>query len=131
MQKVLPPAQIAVGMTLLIFGQTFGGALFLALAQTVFSRSLVGHLKHHAPTVDPQTVIAAGATAFRKILKPDQIAGILQVYNLALNDVFFLSTGAAVGTFIFALGIGWVDIRKKEATNATIAAALQAQTAEV
>src|SRR5882672_9616298 len=123
MQKALPPAQIAVGMTLLIFGQTFGGALFLALAQTVFGHSLVDHLKDHAPTVDPQTVIAVGATAFRKVVRPDQIVGVLESYNLALNDVFFLSTGAAVGTFIFALGMGWVDIRKKEATDRTITAA--------
>jgi hypothetical protein len=132
LQKALPPAQIPVGMTLLIFGQTFGGALFLALAQTIFGRTLVNRLKDHAPTVDPQTVIAAGATDFRKIVKPDQIVGILQAYNFALNNVFFLSAGAAVGTFIFALGMGWVDIRKKEAIDtATAAAALRVQDAEV
>ena len=119
-------------MTLLIFGQSFGGALFLALAETVFGRSLVDHLKDHAPTVDPQTVIAVGATAFRKVVKPDQIVGILEAYNFALNDVFFLSAGAAVGTFIFALGMGWVDIRKKEAIDTTnTAAAPQSQTTEV
>lgn len=125
MQMALPPTQIVVGMTLLIFGQTFGGAVFLALAQTVFNHSLVAHIKEHAPTVDAQTVVSAGATAFRKTVKPDQIVGIIEAYNLALNDVFFLSTGAAVGTFIFALGMGWVDIRNKEAIDvATDAAAL-------
>lgn len=123
MQNALPPAQIAIGMTLLIFGQTFGGALFVALAQTVFSHSLLDYLKENAPTVDPQTVIAVGATSFRNIVEPDQIVGILESYNSALNNVFFLSTGAAVGTFIFALGMGLVDIRKKEATNTTPTAA--------
>lgn len=112
MQNALPPEQIAIGITLLIFGQTFGGALFLALAQTVFSCTLVDRLKDHAPTVDLQTVIAVGATAFRKVVKPDQILDILEAYNLALNTVFILSAGLAVGTFIFALGIGWVNIKK-------------------
>jgi len=114
MQNALPPAQIAVGITLLIFGQTFGGALFLALAQTVFNGSIVNNLKDQAPTLNHQTVIAVGATAFRQVVKPDQIVGVLEAYNSALNSVFFLAAGAGFGTFIFALGIGWVDIRKKE-----------------
>ncbi|TVY82122.1 Efflux pump mlcE [Lachnellula suecica] len=125
MQNALPPTQIAIGMSVLIFGQTIGGAVFLALAQVVFGRSIVDRLKEKAPTVDPQAVIAAGATAFQNNVEPDHIVVILEAYNLALNDVFFLSAGVAVGTFVFALGMGWVDIRKKKANTP------EPQTAEV
>lgn len=101
-------------MSLIVFSQTFGGSLFLAFAQTIFSHSLVSGLKSYAPTVDAQIVIAAGATGIRHTVKPGEIMGVLEAYNVAINHCFYLAAGAAVGTFVFAWGMGWHRITKKK-----------------
>ena len=40
-QNNLPPSQNSVAMALLLFFQLFGGAVFLAVAETIFNKSLV------------------------------------------------------------------------------------------
>jgi membrane-bound metal-dependent hydrolase YbcI (DUF457 family) len=113
-QNALPSKQTAIGVSLAIFSQTFGGALFLAFAQTIFSHSLIAGLQKYASTVDRQAVVAAGATAIRKVVKSDEVAGVLQAYNLAINHNFYLAAGAAVGMFVSSWGMGWISIKKKK-----------------
>jgi hypothetical protein len=113
-QNDLPPKQNSVGMALIMFFQTFGGSLFLTFAQTIFDRRLVVDLREYAPTVDPQTVVEAGATAIRQVVKPEQLMGVLEAYSKAINDNFYLAAGASAATFCFAWGIGWKKISKKK-----------------
>ena len=102
-------------MALIVFTQTFGGTLFLTFAQTIFSHSLVNGLKEYAPTVDVQTVLTAGASAIRQVVKPEEVMGVLQAYNKAINHNFYLSASASVATFAFCWGMGWHKISKKRA----------------
>lgn len=113
-QNDVPPAQNSVGMALVIFFQTFGGSLFLTFAQTIFDQRLVDDLREYAPTVDPQTVVKAGATAIRQVVTPEQLGGVLEAYNKAVNDNFYLAAGASAATFCLAWGIGWRKISKKK-----------------
>jgi hypothetical protein len=101
-------------MSLVIFSQTIGGTLFLTFAQTIFSQGLLDGLKKYAPAVNPQTVITAGATAFRNVVDPKEIAGILNAYSTAINHVFYLVAASSVGVFVTAWGLGWVNIKKKK-----------------
>ncbi len=92
--------------------------MFLTFAQTIFSHGLVSGLEKYAPTVDAQTLVAAGATAIRKVVKPEEVAGVLEAYNLAINHNFYLAAGAAVGTFVCCWGMGWHSIKKAVAPEA-------------
>ncbi|MCJ1388447.1 hypothetical protein MMC18_001294 [Xylographa bjoerkii] len=110
----LLPTQIALAMSLLMFSNAFGGALFLAAGNTAIANSLRTELSKYAPSVDPQVVINAGATGFRNIVAPDQIVGVLLAYSASIDHVFYLSASAGVAAFIVAWGIGWADIRAKK-----------------
>jgi hypothetical protein len=101
-------------MSILVFSQTFGGTLFLAFAQTVFSHALVDGLKKYAPTVNAEVVIKAGASAVRTVVNDADLRGVLRAYASAVDRDFYLGTGAAAAVFIFAWGMGWKDIRKKK-----------------
>ncbi|KAH6714975.1 MFS multidrug transporter [Leptodontidium sp. MPI-SDFR-AT-0119] len=113
-QNTLEPSEIAIATSLLMFGHTIGGAVFLTLGQTIFTSSLRVKIPEYAPSVEPNMVIAAGATAIRVVITDKiQLAGVLLAVSRSLNRVFYLTTGAAVGSFCFAWGMGWKDIRKK------------------
>ncbi|KAI1642322.1 putative MFS multidrug transporter [Daldinia loculata] len=112
-QNTLPPAQISVAMALLMFSQNFGGALFLSFAETIFSNSLKTLIPEYAPSVNPETIINAGATGFRRTISPAEITHVLVAYSKSIDRVFYMTAGMGVLCFVFSWGTGWKDIRKK------------------
>jgi hypothetical protein len=101
-------------MSLIMFSQTFGGAIFLTWTDTIFTNSLKSKLLRHAPSANPAVVITTGATAIRNVVAKNELAGLLVAYGKNLDRVFYLAAGAVVGWFCFAWDMGWKDIRKKK-----------------
>lgn len=104
-QQALPASQIPIGMSLVIFTQTFGGSLFLTIAAIILEDGLLTGLAKYAPTVDAAQVVSAGATAFRELVNSAQLPGVLHAYTASIDQVFYLSTGASVATFVCAWGM--------------------------
>ncbi|KAI4739244.1 MFS general substrate transporter [Aureobasidium sp. EXF-12298] len=119
-QNLLPKSQASVAMSLLIFSQTFGGALFLALSQTVFNTGLSSALQKYAPEVSAQTVLAAGATGVRGAVSEAVLPHVLQAYTVAINHVFYLGAGTAAGAAIVCVGMGMHSIKPKAAPAAAV-----------
>lgn len=113
-QNVLQPHQIPIGMAVVTFSQQFGGGLFLAFGQTVFSDGLVDGLAKFAPSVDAKIVIAAGATAVRNVVSKTDLRSVLEAYNLAVNHCFYLAAGCSAVTFFAAFGMGFGRVKKAE-----------------
>ncbi|CZS96932.1 hypothetical protein WAI453_010249 [Rhynchosporium graminicola] len=67
-QNTLPKHEHPVSMSIMMFGQSIGGSLALAIAQAVFNRGLKNALKYYAPGVSYGQVTAAGTRDFRHII---------------------------------------------------------------
>ena len=99
-------------MAVLAFMQTFGGSLFLIVAQTVFGQSLVSGLRQFAPSVNAAEVISVGASAFREIVQPPELIGVVEAYNYGVKHVFYVALAASLGGFVFSWGTGWKKVKK-------------------
>jgi hypothetical protein len=117
-QNCLKPSTIPVGMSILVFSQTFGGAIFLAIAQLIFGHGLISGLQEYIPSLDPEIVINAGATAVRGVISAADLHPVLEAYMVGIDRVFYLGTGAAGGVFLFSWGMGWKSIKKDKNINA-------------
>jgi len=113
-QNTVPPPQLPIAMALIIFSQSFGAAVFLSLAETIFSNSFGNLISQYAPSVNGQSIIDAGATGFRNIVSGTDLEGVLIAYGKSIDRVFYLAAGMGVGCFVFAWGMGWTDLRKKK-----------------
>jgi hypothetical protein len=82
------------GMSLLMFSQNFGAALFISFAQTICSNTLDYELRITAPGVDIQVIINAGASSFRTVVSKARLPGVLLAYDRAISCVFYLAAGA-------------------------------------
>ncbi|KAH7310218.1 MFS multidrug transporter [Rhexocercosporidium sp. MPI-PUGE-AT-0058] len=111
-QNTIPASQNSVGMSLVAFSQTFGGAIFLSVAQTGFGSALRDALHKHAPEVSPAVVAQAGATGFRAVIAKASIPGVIEAYSTAVAHAFYIASGASVACFVFAWGMGWKSIKK-------------------
>jgi hypothetical protein len=106
-------------MSLIAFGQSFGGTVFLAAAQTAFSAGLTSALHQYAPKVLPEIVTTAGATGFRSIVPVDSIAGVIKSYQVGSAHVFYVAAGCAVASFASAWGMGWKSVKKAKVVEPT------------
>ncbi|CAI7632202.1 unnamed protein product [Penicillium palitans] len=116
-QNNTPKEKISIVTSLVVFSQNFGGAIFLSLAQVIFSASLKSELKTLSPQTSSETIIAAGAAGVRDVVSAKALPGVLLAYNQAIVHVMYLAVAAAGGTFLFAFGMGWTSIRKTKDTG--------------
>lgn len=121
-QTVLPLEDVPIGTSLVQFFQSLGGAVFISVAETLFSNELIAGIAEFAPSLDPQLFLHSGATEIRGILSQldaeDQLEGILKAYVLALNHVFWITVACAITALICASGLQWKSVKAKRAQDA-------------
>ncbi|KAG7286456.1 hypothetical protein NEMBOFW57_008767 [Staphylotrichum longicolle] len=110
-QASLNHADIAMGNSIVMFAQSLGTAILLAVSDTLFEGGLESELPKHAPLVDSSAVMAAGATHFRDIVSAQDLPGVLVAYSLAIDRVFYLAAGISGLAVFTSLFLGWVNIR--------------------
>ena len=111
---VLDKSEIGIGMGLMFFAQTLGGAVFVSVGQNVFAGRLRGGLQGVAG-VDATAVLKAGASAVRKTVKDTStLAAVLAVYNGALVRVFIVVTVVSALVAVGALSMEWKDTKHRK-----------------
>ena len=129
----LPAKMVAIGSSFLVFAQTFMGAIFITVSNTIFQEVLTSEIRAKLTTIDPQQAVAAGAsaTAVRLLAPPGPVRdSLFQVITDAHRAVFYLLVGTSIVSFLAALGMGWVDIRVKPTPRKENAAGGLAETGE-
>lgn len=87
-QNLLPPKEVAMATSQVFFFQYLGGAVFLAVGETIFTNSLRSSLETYAPNVSPEGIIELGASAVRSTVSNADLEGVLYAYNHAIVQIF-------------------------------------------
>lgn len=115
-QTVLPPEDIPVGTAAVMFFQTLGGALFIAVGQSVFQNGLIDGIREFAPTVDPRAIVGAGATEMRHVLAAlgqlDQLDAVIRAYMSGLRDAYRVSLALALVALVASCFLEWKSVKK-------------------
>ncbi|PWY80824.1 MFS general substrate transporter [Aspergillus sclerotioniger CBS 115572] len=111
-QNTVTDTDVSTAMALMTCAQTFGGAIFLAVAEVIFAQALKTNIPQCAPSVDAAAVIAAGATGFRELVPAQELPGVLVAYAKSVGEVFYLSAALSVVQFGFVWGVGWRSVKK-------------------
>ncbi|PKX94105.1 MDR family MFS transporter [Aspergillus novofumigatus IBT 16806] len=114
-QTVLPAEDIPIGTAAVMFFQTLGGALFIAVAQSVFQNGLISGLAKYAPTVDPAAIVKAGATEMRPVLiklgQLDQLMNVIKAYMDGLRASYRVSLALVLVAFAVSLLMEWKSVK--------------------
>ncbi|KAF2811345.1 efflux pump protein [Mytilinidion resinicola] len=115
-QNALPPQKLPVALAFLIFCQNFAGAVFIEVANVIFTQSLASEIRAHAPSVSPKAALAAGASpsAVRALVPKGspELGGVLLAFANSVDKVFYMLIACCLGGLLCAPGMGWVDTRK-------------------
>ncbi|KAF7588998.1 hypothetical protein BBP40_004929 [Aspergillus hancockii] len=116
-QNALPPTQVPIATTLVMFSQIFSASLFLSFSNTIFTNSLTTLIPRYAPLVDPQAVIDAGATGLSTWSLWTAAGQRLDCICQEGRTRLCLTTGMASKCVLFSCAMGWKDIRKKNTVS--------------
>ena len=109
-QNVLPPGDVPIATALMSMGQNLGGAIFVSVAESVFTNHLSANLGQ-IPNLDVPKIVGAGATAFRQIVPADQLPAIYVAYNGAIRNAIYVAVATSASSALGAVLIEWKSVK--------------------
>ncbi|KFX98668.1 hypothetical protein O988_04252 [Pseudogymnoascus sp. VKM F-3808] len=119
-QAVLQQSDIPVGTSLVVFARALGGAVFVSVAENVFSNRLSSQLEAVSGQISPSIVINSGATDLTSNIAQATsgniglIETILSIYSGAITKAFLVAVVLSCLALPGALGLEWVSIKIKD-----------------
>ncbi|OCK89520.1 putative efflux pump antibiotic resistance protein [Cenococcum geophilum 1.58] len=109
-QVVLPNTDVPTGVSLMFFAQNVGGAVFVSVGQNVFANHLVKDLTKIAG-LDAAAVVNTGATDLRRVVPSSLVPLVLEVYNHAVQNAFYVGVAMACFSIVGAAGVEWKSVK--------------------
>ena len=109
-QTVLSRKDVPIGSSLVFFGQSLGGAVFVSVAQNIFTNKLKDYLMH-IQGINVGVVIEAGATNIKHVVPPELLRPVLIAFNHALTQAFYVGLAMACLAIVGALTMEWKSIK--------------------
>lgn len=100
-----------VAVSLMLFGQLLGGAIFISVGQNVLNNELVKSLST-IPGFNPSVLLNSGATTLIHQLPPELLGPVLEKYNDSLRKVFQVGLIMACLVILGALRMEWLSVKK-------------------
>ncbi|KAK5166658.1 uncharacterized protein LTR77_008202 [Saxophila tyrrhenica] len=116
-QGVSEPSDVSSISAIILFFQTISGAVFISVAQVLFTNKLLEEVAANVSGVNPGAVVVTGATSLRDRWGGAQLAGILRAYMAGLKDAYSLAIalgGVACAVAVLALVIDNRNLKVKE-----------------
>jgi hypothetical protein len=113
-QVVLSKKDMPSGNAVAIFFNSLGGAMAISVAQNIFSNTLIKEIPRYTNNIDPAVIIGAGATNIRAVTPPEQLAGVLEAYNIAVTRTFILPIACAGIAALCSLLFEWKSVKGKK-----------------
>lgn len=88
-QAALAGEELSSGIAFVMLTQALGPTITLTVFNIIFDTGLESGIGRRAPSVDATAVINAGATGFRDLVDPADLAGVLVAYADSLDHVFY------------------------------------------
>lgn len=113
-QTVLPPRDAAIGIALIQFANSFGPAVFVSVAQTIFTGRLTADLSKYAPEVNVDALSTMGLADLKERVGAENLAGALLGYDRALMQTFYLGVALTCCSIVGSAGMEWRSVKQKQ-----------------
>lgn len=111
MQTALKSADIPSATAIVMFMQTLGGAIFVAVAQNVFSNQLVKNVETQVPGFDFRKMGNVGATMIHQVVPAPLLPAVLRAYNDSIVQAFYVSVATAGISLFGAVFVQWISVK--------------------
>lgn len=113
-QSTLPAADVPLGLAVVIFAEQFGPAVFIPIAQIIFTNRLADNLHHFLPDMDAKTVESMGLSELRASVGLENLEKVLVGFDESLTQTWYLAIGLTCATMIGSLLMEWRSVKQKK-----------------
>ena len=113
-QTVLSSADAPMGIAAVIFAQNFGPALFIPVAQNVFTTRLTASLGRVAPSLNATALETMGLSELKEHVGRANLEEVLLGYDHAVTQTFFLPVTLTCLTMVGSLAMEWRSVKQKQ-----------------
>lgn len=107
-QNTLPATDATMGLAINLFAQSFGPAVFVVVAQTIFTSRLSSNLG-----IDSASLGSMGFGDLRNSLGKDNVDMVALGVDKSISQTWYLAVGLACLTVVGSLGIEWRSVKQK------------------
>ncbi|KAH8732090.1 major facilitator superfamily domain-containing protein [Phaeosphaeriaceae sp. PMI808] len=112
-QTVLPRQDVPLGVAMGFFMQQLGGAIFVPVAQNIFSSHLVKQLSG-VSGLDASKVLNTGATDLKNVVPANELGLVKDAYSAASTRVFLLAAALSASMILGAVFVEWKSIKEEK-----------------
>lgn len=116
-QTVLPKSEVSIGLAIINLFSFLGASLFVTVAQTLLTNTLVKNLTSILPDLNPGTLADGGATTVRNMASSDQLPAVLKAYNNSMKNIWYLALGLACLVFVVSWGMEWKSVKQQKTAD--------------
>ncbi|KAK6814474.1 hypothetical protein RU639_009558 [Aspergillus parasiticus] len=113
-QTTLSAADLNLGIGVILFGQSMGPAVFIAIAQVIFTNQLSSRLEGIVPGLTPAYIAERGLGDIKNIVPMQQWDEVSRSIDRSLTRTWYLSVALGCTTIVGSLLIEWRSVKQKQ-----------------
>jgi hypothetical protein len=113
-QTTMRAADVNLAIGVILFGQSMGPAVFLAVAQVIFTNLLAGSLESIVPGLTPKRIEETGLGDIKNLVPVHMLDKALGAMDRSLTRTWYLSVALGCTTIVGSLLIEWRSVKKKQ-----------------
>lgn len=113
-QTSLSPEDVPLGLSAILFAQSFGPAVAVTVAQLVFSRELKSSLDRLGLSGNETAISQKGLLEIFHDMPLDRVEQALLGFNKSLERVWYIAVGLACMTLVGTLLMEWKSVKAKK-----------------
>jgi MFS family permease len=112
-QMALPTSDGSIGLSIILFAEQFGPAVFVSAAQSIFQNRLTDNLHELVPSLNGTNVEQMGLSDLKSLVGPDNLAGVLLGFDKSLAQTWYLVVALACVTMVGSASMEWKSVKQK------------------
>ncbi|KIW65177.1 hypothetical protein PV04_07458 [Phialophora macrospora] len=113
-QTTLSAADVNLGIGVILFGQSLGPAVFIAIAQVIFTNQLSSSLEDVIPGLTPVYIQEHGLGDIKNGVPKQRWDEVLGRIDRSLTHTWYLAVALACTTIVGSLLIEWRSVKQKQ-----------------
>lgn len=113
-QTTLSATDVNLGIGVVLFGQSMGPAVFIAVAQVIFGNQLSSRLEHLIPGLTPNYIEQNGLSDITNLVPQQRSEEVLNGVSQSLTHTWYLVVALACTTMVGSLMVEWRSVKQKK-----------------
>lgn len=113
-QMALPKNDASIGLSIILFAEQFGAALFVSAAQNVFQNRLVDNLHTSVPSLNATSIGTAGLSDLRDLVAPADMMNVLVAVDQSVAQTWYMAVALACMTIVGSATMDWRSVKEKQ-----------------